>query len=63
MMYPIMLKVNFEEILRLKSNSKPLTLTLIINWAIKLSQWRLLPGSLCALFSRPLYRWICRQNI
>ncbi|AKB77496.1 Arsenical-resistance protein ACR3 [Methanosarcina horonobensis HB-1 = JCM 15518] len=35
MMYPIMLKVNFEEILRLKSNSKPLTLTLIINWAIK----------------------------
>lgn len=35
MMYPIMLKINFEEIMRVKSNSKPLTLTVIINWAIK----------------------------
>lgn len=35
MMYPIMLKINFEEILRVKSNSKPLTLTVIVNWAIK----------------------------
>lgn len=35
MMYPIMLKINFEEILRIKSNSKPLTLTVIVNWAIK----------------------------
>lgn len=35
MMYPIMLKINFEEILNVKNNSKPLFLTLIINWAIK----------------------------
>lgn len=35
MMYPIMLKINFEEIMRVKSNSTPLTLTVIINWAIK----------------------------
>lgn len=35
MMYPIMLKINFEEILNVKNNSKPLILTLIINWAIK----------------------------
>lgn len=35
MMYPIMLKINFEEILNVKNNSKPLVLTLVINWAIK----------------------------
>lgn len=35
MMYPIMLKINFEEVLNVKRNSKPLTLTVIINWAIK----------------------------
>lgn len=35
MMYPIMLKIDFKEILRVKSNSKPLTLTVIVNWAIK----------------------------
>ena len=35
MMYPIMLKINFEEILNVKKNSKPLFLTLIINWGIK----------------------------
>ena len=35
MIYPIMLKINFEEILNVKNNPKPLILTLIINWAIK----------------------------
>jgi ACR3 family arsenite transporter len=35
MMYPIMLKINFEEVLNVKKNSKPLTLTVIVNWAIK----------------------------
>lgn len=35
MMYPIMLKINFEEIFNVKKNSKPLFLTLIINWGIK----------------------------
>ncbi|WP_052721708.1 ACR3 family arsenite efflux transporter [Methanosarcina siciliae] len=35
MMYPIMLKINFEEILNVEANLKPLFLTLIVNWAIK----------------------------
>lgn len=35
MMYPIMLKINFGGILNVKRNSKPLILTLIINWVIK----------------------------
>jgi len=35
MMYPIMLKIDFKEILNVKKNSKPLFLTLIINWGIK----------------------------
>jgi ACR3 family arsenite transporter len=35
MMYPIMLKISFKEIAKVKNNSKPLWLTLIINWAIK----------------------------
>lgn len=35
MMYPIMLKINFGEILNVKRNSKPLILTLVINWIIK----------------------------
>ncbi|HIH73747.1 MAG TPA: arsenic resistance protein, partial [Methanosarcina sp.] len=35
MMYPIMLKINFEEILNVEANLKPLVLTLIVNWAIK----------------------------
>jgi len=35
MMYPIMLKIKFEEIISVKNNPKPLFLTVIINWAIK----------------------------
>ncbi len=35
MMYPIMLKISFEEILKVKENKKPLYLTVFINWAIK----------------------------
>ncbi|MFH1535401.1 MAG: ACR3 family arsenite efflux transporter [Patescibacteria group bacterium] len=35
MMYPIMLKINFGEIKKLRKNTKPLWLTLIINWLIK----------------------------
>lgn len=35
MMYPIMLKISLKEILDVKRNSKPLILTLIVNWAIK----------------------------
>ncbi len=35
MMYPVMLKINFEELLSVKANLKPLALTLVVNWAIK----------------------------
>jgi ACR3 family arsenite transporter len=35
MMYPIMLKISFEEILKVKENKKPLYLTVFVNWAIK----------------------------
>ena len=35
MMYPIMLKISFKEIAKVKNNHKPLWLTLTINWAIK----------------------------
>ncbi|MFH0875680.1 MAG: ACR3 family arsenite efflux transporter [archaeon] len=35
MMYPIMLKISFKEIAKVKNNQKPLWLTLVVNWAIK----------------------------
>ncbi|MBU0628167.1 MAG: ACR3 family arsenite efflux transporter [Nanoarchaeota archaeon] len=35
MMYPIMLKISFKEIAKVKNNQKPLWLTLGVNWAIK----------------------------
>jgi len=35
MMYPIMVKIDFAEVLRAGKNAKPVTLTLVINWLIK----------------------------
>jgi len=35
MMYPIMVKIDFAEVLRAGKNVKPVGLTLVINWAIK----------------------------
>ncbi|AKI97768.1 ACR3 family arsenite efflux transporter [Kosmotoga pacifica] len=35
MMYPIMLKIDFKEIINIKRNSKPLFVTLVVNWTIK----------------------------
>ena len=35
MMYPIMVKIDFEEILAAGKNAKPVALTLFVNWAIK----------------------------
>ena len=35
MMYPIMVKIDFGEVLRAGKNVKPVALTLFINWAIK----------------------------
>ncbi|MCZ6875487.1 MAG: ACR3 family arsenite efflux transporter [bacterium] len=35
MMYPIMVKIDFGEVLRTRRNLQPVSLTLVINWAIK----------------------------
>jgi len=35
MMYPIMVKIDFGEVLRAGKNVKPVGLTLVVNWAIK----------------------------
>lgn len=35
MMYPIMVKIDFAEVLRAGQNLRPVTLTLVVNWAIK----------------------------
>lgn len=35
MMYPIMVKIDFGEVLRAGKNVKPVGLTLVINWAVK----------------------------
>ncbi len=35
MMYPIMVKIDFGEVLKAGKNLKPVSLTLLINWAIK----------------------------
>jgi ACR3 family arsenite transporter len=51
MMYPIMLKINLKEVLAVGKNSKPLVLTVVINWAIKPFTMALLAW----LFMRLLY--------
>jgi ACR3 family arsenite transporter len=35
MMYPIMVKIDFAEVLEAGRNAKPVTLTLVVNWLIK----------------------------
>ena len=35
MMYPIMVKIDFAEVIKVGKNKKPVFLTLLINWAIK----------------------------
>ncbi len=35
MMYPIMVKIDFAEVLKAGQNIKPVSLTLFVNWAIK----------------------------
>lgn len=35
MMYPIMVKIDFTEVLKAGKSIKPVTLTLVVNWAIK----------------------------
>jgi ACR3 family arsenite transporter len=35
MMYPIMVKIDFQEVIKAGKNAKPVLLTLFINWAIK----------------------------
>jgi arsenite transporter len=35
MMYPIMVKIDFTEVVKASRNAKPVALTLVINWAVK----------------------------
>ncbi|HOD84609.1 MAG TPA: arsenical-resistance protein, partial [Phycisphaerae bacterium] len=35
MMYPIMVKIDFAEVIQAGKSLKPVTLTLVVNWAIK----------------------------
>ena len=35
MMYPIMVKIDFAEVLKAGKNIKPVSLTLVVNWAVK----------------------------
>lgn len=35
MMYPIMVKIEFAEVLKAGKNAKPVLLTLVVNWGIK----------------------------
>ncbi len=35
MMYPIMLKVKYSEIIKVRKNAKPLSFTVVVNWGIK----------------------------
>ncbi len=59
MMYPIMLKVNLNEVIKVRDNSKPLFLTLIINWAIK----PFTMAFLAWLFMRVFYSTLIPVNI
>ena len=51
MMYPIMLKINFAEMLKAKDNPTALVITLVVNWAIK----PFTMAALAALFMRVFY--------
>ena len=39
MMYPIMLKVKFTELIRIRKNAKPILFTTLVNWGIAHSPW------------------------
>jgi len=45
MMYPIMLKIKFRELIKIQKNTKPILFTLLINWGI-------------APFSMALFAWV-----
>lgn len=59
MMYPIMLKISFKEITKVKDNAKPLWLTLVINWAIKPFTMAFIAWA----FMRVLYAGIIPANL
>ena len=61
MMYPIMVKINFAEILKAGRSVKPVNLTLFINWAVKPSRCTRFPFSFsvsCSEVSSARRRWI-----
>lgn len=49
MMYPIMVQIDFSEIVQAFRNPKPVALTLIINWGVKPFTMLFLPGCSFAL--------------
>jgi ACR3 family arsenite transporter len=52
MMYPIMVKIDFSEVIKAGQNVKPVSLTLIVNWAIK----PFTMYAICLLFLGVLFR-------
>lgn len=59
MMYPIMLKISLKEVMAVGRNSKPLLLTLVINWAIKPFTMALIAW----VFMRVLYSTVIPQAL
>src|SRR3989338_140455 len=59
MMYPLMLKINFEDMLNVRKNPKPLFLTIAINWAIKPFTMALI----ALVFMRLIYKDIIPHGI
>ena len=56
MMYPIMVKIDFGEVVQAGKSVRPVSLTLFVNWAIKpftMYFIALLPGYGLSLFHRP----------
>ncbi len=52
MMYPIMVKIDFAEVVKAGKAPKPVLLTLIVNWCVKPFTMFLIAGTLLALFHR-----------
>lgn len=59
MMFPIMLKINFGEIAKVKDNPRALWLTLVVNWAIK----PFTMAALAALFMRFIFGTIIPEAL
>ncbi len=59
MMFPIMLKISLREVVDVRKNSKPLLLTLFVNWAVKPFTMAVLAW----LFMRVIYSGVIGQTL